>query len=752
MIHVACPCGKEADVRDDLAGKKVRCTGCKQLLTVPGPEQPLLLDDPPTPPKIDAPKPAPPPVVESPPEPAVEKAAPWKTIAMAASGVAALALVLAAVGFMREGKTSVQGDPRDRDDLLRLRQSLNERDREIQTLKEIALKGEDPAKFQAFTKQIDDLRADREKALAAAADAQTKIKWLEDRVRTLEGAAAAAPKIEAPTAVAGPAPAKTESLPDIVQKCLPAVVVIKTDLGSGAGFFVADDGTLLTNYHVIANSKGITVDYLFEGARRNGDARVRAVDPDNDLALVHVNPAGRVAFLSVEKAAPRVGESVVAIGSPGIGGGAVLGSSVSTGIVSSDVREIEGRRFLQTTAPINPGNSGGPLLSSDGRLYGVVTAKAVGKEGIGFAVPADIARAFLDRRDEAAFKVEGSLADWESRRGHAIRTSHSIDKAVPLALPPMRLHVEDDRDRLLALTPGDNSLHVLSISERKVLKSVPTGSEPADWAVLPGGRTVWVANFGSKNLVKIDTERGAVVETLPLTVQPIKITYAKSQIWMLAAGQPYLTIYSFNDKKEYVLVGVPAGPTTYDGRRDRIILGIRQGLIEFDPGRLLTLCKEMIRTRGFPNEQAAIKQELEKTLKGYPVSTMSELENREMLAHEKAGKLFYDRTILRLDKLDSQLGTLKPNPYSYSSNAQVRAFIDRFRHLDQIMAVSPDGKWAANGTHVYEVERFTVSNELPLPSPSVGFTRDSKTVWLFDFVNKALIPFPVEATAGKKDK
>jgi serine protease Do len=158
--------------------------------------------------------------------------------------------------------------------------------------------------------------------------------------------------------------------------------------GGGSGFFISQDGFIVTNNHVIENAKEITVTLKDE---RELKARVLGTDERSDLAVLKVE--GRnfpyVEFDTTTK--PRVGDWVVAIGNPfGLGG------SATAGIVSAEGRDIGGQlaNFIQIDAPINPGNSGGPAFDLSGRVIGVNTAiftRTGGNIGIGFAIPAQLA-------------------------------------------------------------------------------------------------------------------------------------------------------------------------------------------------------------------------------------------------------------------------------------------------------------------------------------------------------------------------
>jgi serine protease Do len=154
----------------------------------------------------------------------------------------------------------------------------------------------------------------------------------------------------------------------------------------GSGFFISADGYVVTNNHVVANAKTVTVT---TNDGKTLDAKVIGTDPKTDLALLKVTEKGDYPFVSFAKETPRVGDWVVAVGNPyGLGG------TVTAGIISAEGRDIgEGPydSFLQIDAPINKGNSGGPTFNLKGEVVGVNTAifsPSGGSVGIGFAIPA----------------------------------------------------------------------------------------------------------------------------------------------------------------------------------------------------------------------------------------------------------------------------------------------------------------------------------------------------------------------------
>lgn len=166
--------------------------------------------------------------------------------------------------------------------------------------------------------------------------------------------------------------------------------------GLGSGVIVTDDGYILTNNHVIDDADAV---YIRTFDNRKIDAKVIGKDPKTDLAVIKVDAKGLKALVIGDSDKLRVGEWVIAIGSPL---GENLARTVTQGIVSAKGRANVGladyEDFIQTDAAINPGNSGGPLVNINGELIGINTAIASrtgGFEGIGFAVPSNMARKVL---------------------------------------------------------------------------------------------------------------------------------------------------------------------------------------------------------------------------------------------------------------------------------------------------------------------------------------------------------------------
>lgn len=197
-----------------------------------------------------------------------------------------------------------------------------------------------------------------------------------------------------------------DSIAALAERVGEAVLQIKTPSGLGSGFFINEEGYLITNFHVIENETEISVDVFHQTngqlERKNyRKVRIVALNRFSDLALLQVidEKAPRFAYVRLgEIAVLKAGENVFAIGSP-LG----LERTVTEGILSTKTREYQGWLYLQTTAQINPGNSGGPLFNRRGEVVGVTNMKLPLGEGLGFAIPVDYVKHFLEYREAFAY-------------------------------------------------------------------------------------------------------------------------------------------------------------------------------------------------------------------------------------------------------------------------------------------------------------------------------------------------------------
>jgi serine protease Do len=194
-----------------------------------------------------------------------------------------------------------------------------------------------------------------------------------------------------------------------VEQVAPAVVTIRSSAGSvpgatgsGSGFIFDPAGWILTNRHVVDGASDLTV-ILNDG--REFPAELYGIDTLTDLAIIKINAEGELPAAPIGTSAGlEPGQLAIAIGNP-------LGNyenTVTTGVVSGLGRRITAsdssntsaeqlNNLIQTDAAINPGNSGGPLVNSAGQVIGINTAVSTNAQGLGFAIPIDIAKPIMEQ-------------------------------------------------------------------------------------------------------------------------------------------------------------------------------------------------------------------------------------------------------------------------------------------------------------------------------------------------------------------
>jgi serine protease Do len=191
-----------------------------------------------------------------------------------------------------------------------------------------------------------------------------------------------------------------------IEKCVDliseAVVKVSSPGGMGSGFFINEDGYLITNHHVVDKETKIEVT-VFQKAQNGFEkkkfkkVKIEAINTFVDLALLKVEELGdlKVTYAPLgDMDEIEVGEKVFAIGNP-LG----LERTVTDGVISTRNRAFEGLVYIQTNADINPGNSGGPLFNLAGEVVGVTNMGYIFFGGLGFAIPVDYVKHFIENRD-----------------------------------------------------------------------------------------------------------------------------------------------------------------------------------------------------------------------------------------------------------------------------------------------------------------------------------------------------------------
>lgn len=214
---------------------------------------------------------------------------------------------------------------------------------------------------------------------------------------------------------------------EVAERVSPSIARLEVtrsgEVGGGSGVVLRSNGYILTNAHVLADVLTVRVE-LADG--RQFDAEIVGTDELTDIAVIHIDAEDVAPAVLGQDVELRVGEPTVAIGSPA---GLQGGPSVTTGVVSALGRRVEGENeivlhdMIQFDAPIAPGSSGGALLDARGAVIGITTAIAVtdvGVQGLGFAIPIDMARSIADELIEtgevqhALLGIKGNDLDMQS--------------------------------------------------------------------------------------------------------------------------------------------------------------------------------------------------------------------------------------------------------------------------------------------------------------------------------------------------
>lgn len=266
-----------------------------------------------------------------------------------------------------------------------------------------------------------------------------------------------------------------------------------TSRSLGSGFIISEDGYILTNYHVVAGADEVKVKL---SDSREFKATVKGWDDKLDLALVKISTKDHLPVAKLgDSDKTEVGEWVIAIGSP-FG----LGQTVTAGIVSAKERVIGSGPYddyIQTDASINPGNSGGPLINTSGEVVGINTAIVAGGQGIGFAIPINMAKTIISQLKEKGKVTRGwlgvviqsitpDLAKSFGLKGEAGALVSEVVKGSPADKSSLKngdiitefngrkIREMNELPRLVAVTPVGSKVKVTIIRKGKILHKTVT--------------------------------------------------------------------------------------------------------------------------------------------------------------------------------------------------------------------------------------------------------------------------------------
>jgi serine protease Do len=276
-----------------------------------------------------------------------------------------------------------------------------------------------------------------------------------------------------------------------------------TQRGLGSGVIVSEEGYILTNNHVIENVDEIKVQ-LFDGDEV--EAQLIGTDPATDIAVIKIDVGDLPAVKIGDSETVRVGSFVLAIGSPLSQN---LAHTVSFGIVSAKSRSIglinSGagyEDFIQTDAAINPGNSGGALIDMNGELVGInsaIASRSGGNDGIGFAIPINLAKRIMD----------DLIDDGEVSRGYlGLYFGGEVDRTMARALG-----LNDARGIIVARVEEDGPSEKAGLQEQDVIVGI-NDEKVRDWNMFRSK----VASMKPNDRVKLDIIRDGEERTITVTL------------------------------------------------------------------------------------------------------------------------------------------------------------------------------------------------------------------------------------------
>jgi len=295
--------------------------------------------------------------------------------------------------------------------------------------------------------------------------------------------------------------------------------------GQGSGFIVSADGVVLTNAHVVQNASEVTVKLT---DRREFRAKVLGTDAATDIAVLRIDAKDLPAVKLGDPAGARVGDWVVAIGSP-FG----FENSVTAGIVSAKSRSLPGDiyvPFIQTDVAVNPGNSGGPLFNLAGEVIGInsqIYSRSGGYQGLSFAIPIDMALRVKNQIVATGRATHARLGVNVQTMNQVLAQSFGLDRAAGALVAGVAPGGPADK---AGLKPGDVVLEFEGrpVSDSGAMAAMVGQSGPGEKVRL----TVWrkgkkqqlIATLGSSSedgARKADADEAAGQGSFGLAVRPL---------------------------------------------------------------------------------------------------------------------------------------------------------------------------------------------------------------------------------------
>jgi len=297
--------------------------------------------------------------------------------------------------------------------------------------------------------------------------------------------------------------------------------------GMGSGFVISGDGYIVTNNHVVEDADKVFVS--FEGSDQKSEklpAKIIGTDAETDLALIKVETSRKLPVLVFgDSDAAEVGEWVMAIGNP-FG----LNNTVTAGILSAKGRDIHSGpfdNFLQTDASINPGNSGGPLINMRGEVIGINTAIVASGQGIGFAIPSNLASGIVEELKSGKKVSRGwlgvSIQDVDENTARALALKDTRGALIGSVMPDEPAAKAGLKAGDIIIRIGDTDIHNSSELLRAVADLKP-GTQVRVIALRNGkevSASVVLGERASQSFSRESGEAGQGGTSLGLSVRPL---------------------------------------------------------------------------------------------------------------------------------------------------------------------------------------------------------------------------------------
>jgi serine protease Do len=276
---------------------------------------------------------------------------------------------------------------------------------------------------------------------------------------------------------------------------------------AGSGVIMTPDGYILTNSHVV---DGATKVHVTLADKREFDAKVIGTDTKSDIAVIKVAATGLPAVTIGDSSKVEVGDLALAIGNP-----FDLGQTVTMGIVSALGRTGLGiedyENFIQTDAAVNPGNSGGALVNSHGELIGINTAilsESGGNQGIGFAIPSNMARSLMDEIKDHGKVTRGYLGIYPQPLSPALASSFGL---------------KDTKGALVAEVEDNSPASAAGMQRGDVIREI-NGQAITD----PGDLRFKVADLAPGSKLSVKLLRNGTEKTLSVVVGTADVKTAEN--------------------------------------------------------------------------------------------------------------------------------------------------------------------------------------------------------------------------------